>query len=73
MLQSNGRDGVIMRVLKCDCCNRDQHEVEFNQESRRYFWRRFFYDSQGGSYTKLDICDGCFKAVGKAVKEQSNE
>ena len=46
-----------MKVVKCDICGRTSNGL--NQVKKIFNWLRFSYDSQGGAWTKLDICSNC--------------
>ena len=55
---------IMSKTIRCDLCKRTQPEVDCKYSFRkRWGWLRYDYDSQGGSYTKLDICEECWKKL----------
>lgn len=52
-----------MITTRCDCCKACSPDVSFSYKIKRPFSiKRFFTDSQGGSWEKMHICDECFNA-----------
>jgi hypothetical protein len=49
----------MSKTIKCDICNRCHPMVNIERKRRNNWWQ-FHYDSQGGSWEKLDICDDCW-------------
>lgn len=49
-----------MKVTKCDICG--NMSEEWHKVKKVFNWFRFSYDSQGGSWDKLDICHNCREA-----------
>ena len=55
----------MSKAIKCDCCNKCSPEINpLYSFRKRWAWRRYDYDSQGGSYATLDICVGCWGKLG---------
>lgn len=51
-----------MKTTRCDVCERTEPDV-FCRYSRRkrWLWRRYEYDSQGGCNEALDLCESCWE------------
>ena len=50
-----------MKTTQCDICKACCPDVGFSRKMVRQFSiKQYFYDSQGGCWEKLHICDECF-------------
>lgn len=50
----------MSKCIKCDVCGRTTPDVHINFSKRPVSWFKYYFDSQGGSYEKLHVCDYCW-------------
>lgn len=59
-----------MITVRCDGCERSQPDVNCRYSFRKSWqWWRYDYDSQGGSHSKLDLCERCWDKLQNIKKE----
>lgn len=50
----------MSQCTKCDVCGRTTPDVSITFSKRKERWYQYWFDSPGGSYTPLDVCDFCW-------------
>jgi len=65
----NRGDEIEMKTTRCDVCKKCQPDVIIPFR-RRYNWWQYFYDSQGGCWEKIDICEDCWESWEKFVESK---
>ena len=52
----------MSKAIRCDVCGRSTPDVNCRFERRKSRWYEYNFDSQGGSYQDLDVCEYCWKS-----------
>ena len=50
----------MSKATKCDVCGRTTPDVNCKFVKRGIRWYEFSWDSQGGSFQPLDVCEDCW-------------
>ena len=55
----------MSKVRQCDLCFKVEPEVNVRYSRRhRWNWFKFNWDSQGGSFELMDLCEQCWEKLG---------
>ena len=62
----------MSRATRCDCCKKCTPDINPKYSRRKKWgWFEFQEDSQGGSNFPLDICEDCWKELGKLFGQET--
>lgn len=60
----------MSQAIRCDCCKRSTPDINPKySRCKTWQWWRKDDDSQGGSFTELDICEECWTKLGELVRK----
>ena len=65
----------MSKAIVCDVCGRKQPDVNCRYRvriRRNILFKRYDFDSQGGTWVKMDVCEDCFKVWVELVRQARN-